>query len=259
MSDDMISTIAEQADALAALSQQLSEALAERDAAREHAVLARLREKTAEDARIHAVDTAEALQVITEQQADSIAKLERDVQRWQEAHVLAVKQREEANACCDEEAERAEAAEAKLATTRCALEAAMGHFGDDMADVFIDFVQSREASALSARDAPQQVQAVVKALEWVLLPDRSPDFPRWEAVALDETYIVFKAWWGKHDKWGFVFSDRGFHHTEDEAKAAAQDKFERRILSALTRPQITEAKPLDALVAACCRFRRRSQ
>ena len=114
------------------LEDELVSALAERDAAREHAVLARLREKTAEDARIHAVDTAEALQIITEQQADSIAKLERDVQKWQEAHVLAVKQREEANTYGDEDAERAEAKLAAIAE-QPVLEPppSMDMFGDD--------------------------------------------------------------------------------------------------------------------------------
>lgn len=109
-----------------------------------------------------------------------------------------------------------EAAEAKLATTRCALEAAMGHFGDDMADAFIDFVQSREATALSKRDAPQ-AQAV--------------DGWRYEIQHGPE---------GETD-YAWVYRGKEMICTTKTHHAIA-------IVSALTRPSTTEAKPVEALL-----------
>lgn len=86
---------------------------------------------------------------------------------------------------------------------------------------------------LSAAHAPQG-GVRVKPLEWVTEPGRGEEFPGWVAeTAFGKEYRVFKAWWGKENKWGFV-GDEGFAHTADQAKAAAQADYEARILSALT-------------------------
>jgi len=73
----------------------------------------------------------------------------------------------------------------------------------------------------------------VKPLVWYPEPDRDADYPAWSAqTEFGKRYRVFKAWWGAEDKWGFIGDDE-FHHTEEAAKAAAQDDYATRIRAAL--------------------------
>jgi hypothetical protein len=105
------------------------------------------------------------------------------------------------------------------------------------------------ARLLSAALAhPGQVREIaIKPLEWGLEPGRAAAFPRWNATVFGETYSVFKAWWGKEDKWGFVFKE--FHHSAEAAKAAAQADYEQRIRSALVLPlPVQESEPVAYLI-----------
>lgn len=84
-------------------------------------------------------------------------------------------------------------------------------------------------AALTALSQRQRV----KPLVWELEPDRDAEYPKWSAeTGLGKSYHVFKAWWGAQNKWAFIGID-GFHHSEEEAKAAAHADYEDRILSAL--------------------------
>ncbi len=87
------------------------------------------------------------------------------------------------------------------------------------------------------------VGAKVRELEWVEMPDRDPESASWIAETdLGRSYRVFAAWWGAQNKYGYVFD--GFYHTENEAKAAAQADYERRVLSALEAPAAGDGEPV---------------
>lgn len=100
--------------------------------------------------------------------------------------------------------------------------------------------------ALSKRDAPQ-AQAV-KALEWRHYPDAFP--PMWCASAPIGSYSIEETAGSDSPSYDVVNPSMVTIANFDglpEAKAAAQADFERRILSALTRPSTTEAQPVEAL------------
>lgn len=97
-------------------------------------------------------------------------------------------------------------------------------------------------AAVAAGDAYRAIAAIpaapaptvkVNPLVWELLPDRDADFPKWFAdTGIGKQYHAFKAWWGLHKKWAYCGID-GFHHTLEDAKAAAQADYEARILAAI--------------------------
>lgn len=101
-----------------------------------------------------------------------------------------------------------------------------------------------DAAALSKRDAPQ---AQVKALEW---RDRHMQNNRYGDLVASNVlgqYVIRPAK-GMFRLWlpGSYFNDERRYEDLEAAKSAAQADFERRILSALTRPSTTEAKPVEA-------------
>lgn len=100
---------------------------------------------------------------------------------------------------------------------------------------------------VKAEAKSQEPEAVaVKPLEWYEEPLRSPDQPAWNADSPVGAYRVFKAWWGKENKDGWIGNGE-FHHTEAAAKAAAQADYEERVRSALIRPTTKPEAPAISL------------
>ena len=103
--------------------------------------------------------------------------------------------------------------------------------------------------ALSARDAPQ-AQAVVKPLEWYPDPGAFPS-PTWGAQSSFGRFIIEEVSASDTPAYEVRYTPHhliSINDSLEDAKAAAQADFERRILSALTRPSPpTEARPVEAL------------
>lgn len=95
----------------------------------------------------------------------------------------------------------------------------------------VEVAKERMAEIEELESAEPAGEPGIKALEWCLHENSDPEYPRWDADGTDKRYSVFKAWWGKENRWAYVWD--GFYHTEEVAKAAAQADYEARIRSAL--------------------------
>lgn len=115
------------------------------------------------------------------------------------------------------------------------------------------YADNRRATRSPAVPSEAVSGQVVKPLVWVEEIGRRPETPAWLALtATGKDYRVFTAWWGKEDKWGYVCtdSDPQFFHTPDDAKAAANEDYRKRILSALTPVVVTGEARGEELEAA---------
>lgn len=109
-----------------------------------------------------------------------------------------------------------------------------------------DLLRALDDNYTEVGDEPQ-AQAV-KALEWRHYPDAFP--PMWCASAPIGSYSIEETAGSDSPSYDVVNPSMVTIANFDglpEAKAAAQADFERRILSALTRPSTTEAQPVEAL------------